>query len=65
MSAQEIIEQIKGLPADERVKVAQFVLAEEEAWVPESFKEGMKAAVEGRFVDLEKAMFEEPPPHLR
>ena len=65
MSAQEIIEQIKALPTDERAKIAKFVLEEDDSWVPESFKEGMKAATEGRFVDLEKAMFEDPPLHLR
>ncbi len=65
MSTQEIIEQIKALPAEERAKVAKFVLEDDDSWVPESFKEGMKAAAEGRFVDLETAMFEEPPPHLR
>ena len=65
MSAQEIIEQIKALPAEERAKIAKFVLEEDDSWVPESFKEGMKAAAEGRLVDLETAMFEEPPPNLR
>ena len=65
MSAQEIIDQIKALPSEERAKVARFVLEADDSWVPESFKEGMRAADEGRFVDLETAMFEEPPPHLR
>ena len=65
MSTEEIIEQIKALPAAERAKVAKFVLDGDDSWVPESFKEGMKAAAEGRFVDLETAMFEDPPPHLR
>jgi len=65
MSAQEIIEQIKALAPAERAKVAKFVLEEDDSWVPESFKEGMKAAAEGRFVELETAMLEDPPPHLR
>lgn len=65
MSTQEIIEQIKALPPAERAKVTKFVLEADDSWVPESFKEGMKAAAEGRFVDLETAMFEDPPPHLR
>ncbi len=65
MSAAEVIEQIKGLPADERVKVARFVMEQDDSWVPESFKEGMKAAAEGRFVDMETALHETPPPHLR
>ena len=65
MSAREIIEQIKELPPTERAQVAKFVVENDDSWVPESFKEGMKAAAEGRFVDMETALFETPPPHLR
>jgi len=65
MSATEIIEQFKGLPANERAQVAKYVVEHDDSWVPESFKEGMKAAEEGRFVDMETALFETPPPHLR
>ena len=65
MSAREIIEQIKALPPKDRAEVAKFVLEEDDSFVPESFKEGMKAAAEGRFVDMEQALFETPPPHLR
>ena len=64
MSAQEIIAQIKALSPQEREQVAKFLI-EDDSWVPESFKEGMKAAAEGRFIDMEKALFETPPPHLR
>jgi len=65
MSATEIIEQIKSLPAEERAQVTKYVVEHDDSWVPESFKEGMKAAAEGRFVDMETALFETPPPHLR
>jgi len=65
MSAAEVIEQIKGLPADERARVAKFDMEQDDSWVPASFKEGMKAAAEGRFVDMKTALFETPPPHLR
>ena len=65
MSAQEIIGQIKQLPPAERAQVTKFVVASDDSWVPESFKEGMKAAAEGRFVDMETALFETPLPHLR
>jgi predicted transcriptional regulator len=40
-------------------------MEQDDSWVPESFKEGMKAAQEGRFVDMETALHETPPPHLR
>ncbi|HXR46287.1 MAG TPA: hypothetical protein VN784_02505 [Candidatus Limnocylindrales bacterium] len=65
MSAAEVIEQIKGLPPAERAQVAKFVMEQDDSWVPESFKQGMKAAEEGRFVDMETALNETPPPHLR
>jgi hypothetical protein len=65
MSAQEIIEEIKELSPEERAKVAKFIMEQDDSWVPESFKEGMKAAGEGRFVDMETALFETPPSHLR
>ena len=65
MSATEIIEQFKGLPANERAQVAKYVVEHDDSGVPESFKEGMKAAAEGRFVDMETALFEIPPSHLR
>jgi hypothetical protein len=63
MSAHEVIEQIKALPQRERDKVTRFVLEQEE--VPESFRQGMKAAQEGRFVEMETVLNETPPPHLR
>ena len=65
MSAQEIIEQIKALPADERAKVAKFVLEEDDSWVPQSFKEGMADAAAGRFVDLEVVLSGAKPPPRR
>ena len=65
MSAQEIIKEFKELPPAERAQVAKFVMEQDDSWVPESLKEGMKAAAEGRLVDMETALFETPPPHLR
>ena len=65
MSAQEIIEQIKALPADERAKVAQFVLEEDDSWVPQSFKEGMADADAGRFVDVKVVLSGAKPPPRR
>jgi predicted transcriptional regulator len=64
-SAQEVIERFRALPPQDRADVARFIAEHDDSWVPESFKEGMKAAAEGRFVDMETALFETPPPHLR
>ncbi len=51
MSATEIIEQFKGLPANERAQVAKYVVEHDDSWVPESFKQGMADADAGRFAD--------------
>jgi predicted transcriptional regulator len=51
MSATEVIEQFKALPANERARVAKFVVENADSWIPESFKQGMADAEAGRFVD--------------
>ena len=65
MSATEIIEQFKGLPASERAQVTKYVVEHDDSWIPEEFKEAMCDAEAGRFVDMKTALFETPPPHLR
>lgn len=49
MSAPEIIEQIKVLPAKEQAQVTKFVVESDDSWVPKSFKQGMADAAEGNF----------------
>ena len=65
MSAQEIIEQIKGLPPTERAQVAKFVVENDDSWIPDDFKQAMQEAKEGRLIDMEHALSETPPPRLR
>jgi predicted transcriptional regulator len=65
MTAIEIIEQIKSLPANERAQVAKFVVEQDDSWIPDEFKEAMRDAEAGRFVDMETALFKTPPPHLQ
>ena len=65
MSAQDIIEQIKCLPPKERAVVAKFVVEQDDSWIPNEFKEAIKDADEGRCVDMERALFETPPPRLQ
>jgi len=65
MSAQEIIAQIKELPAPERAQVAKFVLENDDSCIPEEFKQAMKDVEAGRLVDMETALHETPPPRLR
>ena len=61
MSATEVIEQFKALPASERAQVAKFVVENDDSWIPESFKQGMADAEAGRLVDLDTALNEPYP----
>jgi predicted transcriptional regulator len=65
MTAMEIIEQIKSLPASERAQVTKYVVEQDDSWIPDEFKEAMRDAEAGRFVDMETALFKTPPPHLQ
>lgn len=58
MSASELIEQFKALPAKDRAQVAKFVVENDDSWIPESFKQGMADAEAGRFVDLDTTLSE-------
>ncbi len=65
MSAQEVIAEFKELPPAERAQVAKFVVENDDSWIPDEFKEAMKDAEAGRFVDMETALHETPPPRLQ
>lgn len=62
MSATEIIEQFKALPADERAQVAKFVVENDDSWIPEGFKQGMADAEAGRFADMDTVLSGAKPP---
>lgn len=80
MSAAEVIAQIEALPEAERVEVATETIRRLEPLdlkiveralrrlqhpeIPQSFWEGMEDVEDGRVVDMETALFEEPPPHV-
>jgi predicted transcriptional regulator len=58
VSAQDIIEQIKALPSDERAKVTKSVVESDDSWIPEEFKQGMADIAAGRVLDLDAALNE-------
>lgn len=62
MSASELIEQFKALPATERAQVAKFVVENDDSWIPESFKQGMADAEAGRFADMDIVLSGAKPP---
>ena len=65
VSAQEIIERIKELPAADRAQVARFIVESDDSWIPDEFKQAMSDAEAGRLVDMETALRETPPPRLQ
>ena len=65
MSATEIIEQFKELPANERAQVTKYIVEHDDSWIPESFKQGIADAEAGRFVDMETVLSGAPPPARR
>jgi predicted transcriptional regulator len=65
MTAEAIIEEIKSLPPADRMRVVRFVVEQDDSWIPDSFKQGMADAADGRLVAMETALRETPPPHLR
>ena len=64
MSAIEVIEQIRALPEEERIKVVRFVIEHEESWIPTEFREAMDDAARGKMVDMERVMAGEKPPGI-
>ena len=44
MSAVEIIEQIKALPAAERAQVARYIVQQDDSWIPDEFQQAMADA---------------------
>ncbi|CAN5719993.1 hypothetical protein BH20VER1_BH20VER1_27210 [soil metagenome] len=56
VSATELIEQFKALPAAERAEVARFVVENDDSWVPESFRDAMADLEHDRLMDLGTAL---------
>jgi predicted transcriptional regulator len=61
MSAQEVIQEFKGLPPAERAQVAKFIVENDDSWIPEEFKQGMADIAAGRVVELDTALNESYP----
>lgn len=60
MSADQLIAEFKALPPDQRQQVAEAIL-EDESWIPDSFRQGMKDFENGRTVSMEIALTQKPP----
>ena len=64
MSLSEIIEELPKLSVKDRSLVWEKLEEITEADVPASFQQGMKDLAQVRHVDIEKALFENPPQGL-
>lgn len=61
MSAQEIIEEFKSLPDEERFKVKEFFHQLEASEIPDSFWRGLQETDEGKTTELREEHFDNPP----
>jgi len=61
MSVSEILNELPKLSARDRAAVWKKLGEISEAEVPDSFRQGLKEIAEGRHVDMETALREEPP----
>jgi predicted transcriptional regulator len=61
MSVDQLIKELKALPQEQRMQVVDAILNEDDSWIPESFRQGMKDLEEGRVVDMETALTQKPP----
>ena len=61
MSVTEILKELPKLSASDRAAVWKKLGEITEADVPATFRQGMRDIAEGRTVDMESALREEPP----
>jgi hypothetical protein len=61
MSVDQLIQELKALPQEQRLQIFDAVLGEDDSWVPESFRKGMDDFLHGRTVEMETALTEPPP----
>lgn len=65
MSGLDVLNGFRALPAEERRRVAESILTDDDSWIPESFQQGMEDIKAGRVMDMETVMREEPPPNFQ
>jgi len=61
MSVEQLIEELKALPQEQRQEVFDAVFVQDDSWIPESFRKGMDDFLHGRTVDMETALTQPPP----
>ena len=60
MNTTELLEQIEGLPNEEKARLIERLHANAPSWIPESFREGMADIAAGRSVGLDDALTRPP-----
>jgi hypothetical protein len=56
MSVDQLIKELKALPQAQRLQVVDAILSEDDSWIPESFRQGMKDLEAGRRVDMDTVL---------
>lgn len=62
MTAEQILEEIRALPAAERKRLAQGLRELDAPEIPQDFLDALDDFEKGRFVSMETVLREEPPP---
>ena len=60
MNTTELLEQIEGLPNEEKARLIERLHANAPSWIPESFREGMADIAASRTIDLAEALKRPP-----
>jgi len=61
MDIEQFLAEFRALSPEQRQQVIEAILAEDESWIPESFRQGMADFEAGRVVDMETALTQPPP----
>jgi hypothetical protein len=62
MTADQIIEEIRALPQSERDKLFHSIRDLNDEGIPADFLEALEQFTQGRFISMETALNEAPPP---
>ena len=61
MTTEQFIAEFKTFSLQQRRQIIEAIVREDDSWVPDSFRQGMKDIEEGRVVNMEAALYEELP----
>jgi hypothetical protein len=63
VTAEQIVKEIEALPKEERARLVQHLRLAAAAGIPQDFIDALEDFDKQRFVSMEKALNETPPPY--